>query len=123
MEKHVTLAGMIRIGWGVLGLMGGLFAVLVLITVGFSVREPEATPILLVVALVVGLTSFVFAIPGIIGGIGLIRYKNWARYLVMVLSVIDLFNVPVGTIAGGYTLWVLLHDETLALFTDSQVAE
>jgi uncharacterized membrane protein (DUF2068 family) len=58
----------------------------------------------------------VFSVPSIVGGIGLIKRWSWARYLVLILSVFSLTNVPVGTATGVYSIWVLMHDETAELF-------
>ena len=42
--------------------------------------------------------------------------KRWARYTIMVLAVLDLFNFGLGTIIGIYSLWALVHEETVAIF-------
>ena len=52
----------------------------------------------------------------IVGGIGLLKGKNWARVLVIFLAVLDLIDFPIGTAIGVYTLWVLLNSETSELF-------
>jgi len=33
-----------------------------------------------------------------------------------VLSILDLFSVPIGTAVGAYSIWVLVRDETAELF-------
>ena len=58
----------------------------------------------------------VVSIPGIIGGIGLLKYKNWARILVLIISAIGLLNVPFGTALGIYSIWTIVQDETIKLF-------
>jgi hypothetical protein len=58
----------------------------------------------------------VLSLPGIIGGIGLLREKEWARILVLILSGFNLFNVPIGTAVGIYSIYVLLQPETVQLF-------
>lgn len=67
-----------------------------------------------------GAALFVFwlciGIPGIITGIGLLKFKRWARILGIVLSAIRLIQIPFGTILGVYGLWVLFSKETEALF-------
>ncbi len=55
-------------------------------------------------------------IPGIITGIGLLKFKPWSRILGIVLSAIRLISFPFGTIVGIYGLWVLFNKETEALF-------
>jgi hypothetical protein len=56
------------------------------------------------------------SILGLVGGIGLLAYKPWARYIVMVVAALGCLNIPIGTLKGVYTLWVLLQDETIKLF-------
>jgi hypothetical protein len=53
---------------------------------------------------------------GLVGGIGLLSFQGWARYLVMIVSAIGCLNIPIGTLAGVYSLWVLLQDEAIRLF-------
>ena len=49
-----------------------------------------------------------FLLPGLIGGIGLLRHRPWARIVIIILSALWLLEIPVGTIFGGFGLWVLL---------------
>jgi hypothetical protein len=53
---------------------------------------------------------------GLVGGIGLLVYKPWARYLVVVISALDCLIIPFGTVKGVYSIWVLVQDETIKLF-------
>jgi zinc-ribbon domain len=45
---------------------------------------------------------------GFFAGWGLLRREPWARLLTLVLSFLALFNIPLGTALGIYSLWVLL---------------
>ena len=56
------------------------------------------------------------SLPGIIGGVGLLKRHPWARILTIVLSVLHLINVPFGTLLSLYGLWVLMARDTEALF-------
>jgi len=47
------------------------------------------------------------AAAGAIAGWGLIERRPWARMLAIVLGVLSLFDFPLGTALGIYTLWVL----------------
>jgi hypothetical protein len=53
---------------------------------------------------------------GLVGGLGLLQFVSWARYLVIVVAIIGLLNIPIGTLKGVYSLWVLFQDETIRLF-------
>jgi hypothetical protein len=56
------------------------------------------------------------SVPGILVGIGLLKYRPWARIVGIVLSILDLIWLPIGTIVGIYGLWVLFSAETERLF-------
>jgi hypothetical protein len=71
---------------------------------------------LTVVGFFVGVFLFILSVPGIIGGIGLFRHKEWARILVLITSALHLLNFPIGTAIGGYSIWVLVKPETIRLF-------
>jgi hypothetical protein len=55
--------------------------------------------------------SVVYFIPGVVGGIGLLRGKASGRVVITILSVLMLLLIPVGTVLGGYTLWLLHRSE------------
>ena len=50
----------------------------------------------------------VLSLPGLITGIGLLKFQPWARIVGLVFGAINLINIPFGTILGVYGLWVLL---------------
>ena len=116
MDKHVTVVGSLHIGYSALGILAGLVLFVLLVGIGFLADDQEALNILTLIASVVGVFLVVTAIPGIIGGIGLLKRQAWARILLLILSVFDLFAIPIGTALGVYTIWVLLQDETEQLF-------
>jgi hypothetical protein len=114
MEQHVTVVGVLRIGFGALGIVAAIIVLLVATivfgaTVGPGVLsgDQEALRILTAIGSGLGLLLsgvalllVLLSVPGIIGGIGLLRLRPWARYLVLILAVFDLFNIPVGSNAG-----------------------
>jgi hypothetical protein len=122
MEQHVKIVAILNIVLGGLGLLLALFVLLFfggLAGVAGSDSSPDAG----VGAAVLGLTGVVafgfiavFSVPGVIGGIGLLKFREWSRILVIVLSALNLISIPFGTALGIYGLWVLTKDETRALF-------
>jgi uncharacterized protein (DUF983 family) len=59
-------------------------------------------------------------VPGLVGGIGLLYSRPWAKSVLWVPSIILLSLVPVGTAIGVYALWVLLNKETHSLLTETE---
>ena len=116
MKQHVTVVAALQIGFGVLKTVIAAVVFLAMLTGGLISGEAEAMAIVTVVGLIVAGFLVLTALPGIVGGIGLLRGKNWARVLVIFLSVLDLIDFPIGTAVGGYSLWVLLNNETSAMF-------
>jgi hypothetical protein len=121
MKKHVSVVAAFRIGFGVLDILIALIVFTILVGTGIITNDRTVLGILTLIAVVVSLLLLVLGIPNIVGGIGLIGFKSWARYLILVLCVLDLFNIPVGTVAGAYGIWVLVQEETVSLFTPKAV--
>jgi hypothetical protein len=118
MKNHVTLVGSIQIGFSVLGLMAAV-AIFVALTFarGFTGDDNAGQMVLRFLSISLPLLIGFLSTVGLVGGIGLLSYKPWARYLVIIVSALGCVNIPFGTIKGVYCLWVLLQDETIKLFT------
>lgn len=116
MEKHVNVVAALHIGLSIIGIVIAMVIGVVLGLVGSFVEDPVANKILPIIATVAIWVVILFSIPGIIAGIGLFKRKEWARILTLILSVIKLMNIPIGTAVGAYSIWVLVQDETTALF-------
>ncbi len=127
MEKHITLVAIFKICFGVLNLILTLIALGVLAGIsggllsagrgGWDVYcgpEGIVALLLIVLPLIVSFFALVSALK-IIGGIGLLKRKAWARILVLILSCVELIDIPVGTAIGIYSIWVLLQEETVKI--------
>jgi hypothetical protein len=117
MKQHVTVVGAANIGCGALGLLLACLSLVILIWLGNVADDTDAARFFDVIAIVAFIFLGVLSVPSIIGGIGLLRGQEWARILVMILSVLNLFNIPIGTAIGVYSIWVLMQPETVELFT------
>jgi uncharacterized membrane protein (DUF2068 family) len=117
MRKHVTVVGSIHIGFGVLDLIGavGLFFLFSFLK---NVVNGEEIPTMLFNFLSVSIPLLVILLGtlSLVGGIGLLAFKPWARYLIIVVSALGCLNIPIGTLKGVYSLWVLLQDDSIKLF-------
>lgn len=117
MRKHVTAVGAIQIAFSVLGLIAA-FVVFFAINFarGFVDNDEIATMVLrfvgTVLPVIIGLASAL----GLVGGIALLSYQPWARILVIIIAALGCLNIPIGTLVGVYSIWVLMQDETVKLF-------
>jgi hypothetical protein len=117
MKKHVTVVGAIQIGFSLLGLIGAL---VIFFALRFALSQigDDDTGQMVVRFLSISLPLLVgfLSTLGLVGGIGLLGFKPWARYIVIVVSALGCLNIPIGTLKGVYSLWVLMQDETVKLF-------
>lgn len=123
MTTHVKVLGVLYIVFSAFGVCAALFLGLGLGIasgiVGTSASVEDAAVALPIIGFAgTALVVFLLAVslPGLITGIGLLKFQPWARILGIVLAVINLINLPFGTVLGIYGLWVLLSKETEALF-------
>ena len=120
MKKHVTAVGAIQISMGSLGLIisAGLF---ILFSNLYEFIPKEDMPefaqkfvsyLFKAIPIVIAALSLI----SLIGGIGLLTYKPWARIMVFIVAIIGCLNIPIGTLIGVYSIWVLMQDDTIKLF-------
>lgn len=105
---HRNLLAVFWIVLGALSLIGGV--VLVIISRFRPWENPWSPPAPDFIAPLlgaIGMALLVFSVLRVLAGVGLLRYQNWARLLAIVLAVVSLVDVPIGTLLGIYTLWVL----------------
>ena len=126
MDTHVKVLGVLYIALSAFGLFAAFFLMVALGLaggiVGAAADAHDAAIALPVIGLAgTALVAFllIVSLPGLIAGVGLLKYRPWARILAIVLSVINLVHIPFGMVIGIYGLWVLLNKQTEALFTGS----
>jgi len=119
MEKHITVVAVLNLVFGTMGMVFGIIALAAISGGGAISRDPTAMRITGIVGPAVGLFFVLTSVPEVIGGIGLLKRRGWARILVMILAVPGLLEIPIGTAVSIYTLWVLLNDKTAQLFAQA----
>ena len=130
MERHVTLVGVLNIAYRSVVILGA--GVLFVLAFGFGrlfeslIRtgsiNPDEVPIEIldivpIVLLIIASGMVLLSVVGIIGAAGVLKHKEWARILLLVISFFSLLRIPLGTLLGVYSIWVLLNKETIRLFT------
>lgn len=117
MGTHIKVVALLNIIRGALGVLGGI-AVLVggtfgSLMSGSMIGAIAGTASSVVASVLISALSAVC----IAAGFGLLNHKPWARIVIIVLSVLGLFNFMIGTIIAVYTLWVMFNVETVRTFS------
>lgn len=119
MKKHVTIVGVLHIVFGGMKLIGAVSLFFLFnYAQSFVPDVREAIMALTIIKTLIPILVGLGGILGVIGGIGLFSYKQWARILTIVVSALNCLSVPIGTAKGVYSIWALLQDETIKLFNE-----
>jgi hypothetical protein len=129
MDTHVKVVGALNVVLGAFGLL--VAAALMLIFGGATwlvgatgdADAVAAIPILGLTGAAISTFLLMLSLPGVVIGIGLLQRRSWARVAGIVISLLNLFNFPFGTMLGVYGLWVLFAKETERVFNTGQHAE
>jgi hypothetical protein len=118
-RAHVNLLGILQLVWGGMGLL--IAASLLLLAAGAAaIARTSGDPL---TAVFTALLFVFFAVAlGAAGwanawtGRAIRGHRSGGRTFALALAVLNLFVLPFGTALGIYSLWVLLHNESRALF-------
>jgi len=117
MKDHVKIIGILWIIYGVFFLALACVALLFFFGVATIPNVEDIEPgALRIIGIIVSSFLGLIALPQIIGGLGLLATREWARILMLVISFISLPNVPFGTFLGVYTMVILFNREAIRLF-------
>ncbi|MEE9553410.1 MAG: hypothetical protein V3W18_03850, partial [candidate division Zixibacteria bacterium] len=105
-----------------IGIVVAIFLFFIIAGAGMISGDEVAMAVTAVVATFLAILILVLSIPGIIGGIFLLKRKEWARILLLIVAFLNLLNIPFGTALGIYTIWALMKDETIQLFKTPESA-
>lgn len=120
MYSHLHLLRVLQVVWGGLGLLLGASTLMLgagAAAIGWTTAGEE---------LAAGITAVVFVVGAVLllgagaanlwAGVALEQRRRHGRMATLVLAVPNLFVLPFGTALGVYAFWVLLHNETRAMF-------
>ncbi|MDE3057940.1 MAG: hypothetical protein KGJ59_08285 [Bacteroidota bacterium] len=52
-----------------------------------------------------------------LGALGMLQWKEWGRKIILVLGAAFVLFIPIGTVVGAYTIWVLTHEKARYYFS------
>ena len=123
LKRRIAAVGWIHLGLAALGMLAGLALFAAIAPWGLLAGDPAAAWVTGTIGTVLGGSLVAVSLPGFIGGLGLLRGRPWARGVAAVVSALLLFQVPIGTVLGAFSLYVLLQDDTRALLEAEAAGE
>ena len=112
------MTGKIRLlAWVYIVLTGAGLLLGTFLCVGFLLSGDKESRALDFVGPMFLMVATFYLVPGLVGGIGLLDGRSWARVVLIILSALILLAIPVGTIFGAFGLWVLLGSEANRVFS------
>lgn len=118
METHIKITGWLNIIFSIMTVLGALCLSAILAGSGLISGDQTAINVLSIISSVAVGMAILFSVPEFIAGIGVLKYKPWARILMIILGIFDLLAFPIilPALFGIYTLWVMFNPETQLLF-------
>ncbi len=118
MNTHVRVISVIDIVLGSVTVLAGVALLIAFLTGAAALSQTSAvTSGVLMGATLFGSTFLIaLGVLGIVVGIKLVELVSWARIAQIIFGVLQLFNFPLGTAFGVYSLWAMLSDEGRELF-------
>ena len=116
MRQHVPILGWCFIVYHAIVAVIGIVIGAIVSGAGAISGEREAVFITGAVGFGIACLLLVLSLPGIVAGIGLLKFRPWARILAIILGALHLLSFPFGTALGVYALVVLLHNEMATVF-------
>lgn len=118
MDRHVRTLGILNM---VYGIVGAVAAIVILIRFGgFSgIYAAFNEDIVGLIAVILVAFQLLIAAPCVLAGFYVRLLQDWARVMLIIVSAINILNVPFGTVIGAYGLWTLMMPETDPLFQNA----
>ncbi len=118
MDSQIRLIGIFWVVLSIFGLLIGLSIAAFLVLGGTLADDETALPVMGAIAIIVMLVFLITYIPGLIGGIGILKHRHWGRILTLVMSFFALLSFPFGTALSIFTMVVLFDSRSLSYFRE-----
>lgn len=119
-QVHIPVVAWLLIALNLIVLLVAAAMLLVVAGVTTLIHDPEMEVFLPAIGMILPALMGALTVPDFIAAIGLLARKRWARILGMVVGFLNLPGFPVGTLVGGYAIYVLMQDNAQAYFEPPQ---
>lgn len=116
MRTHLKVVGIVNLIYSTIGILAAAGVLLGGIFSSLATLNPIVLIVGTVTSALIAVVIGAISVFGLVAGFALLNHQQWARYVIVFVSALRLFRWPWGTLFGGYSIWVLTHDETRRLF-------
>lgn len=116
MRTHIKVVGIVNLIYSAIGILAAAGVLLGGIFSSLATLNPIVLVVGTVTSALIAIVIGAISVFGLIAGFALLNHQQWARYVILFVSALRLFRWPWGTLFGGYSIWVLMHDETRQIF-------
>jgi hypothetical protein len=116
MQVQVPVVAWLLITLNLIVLLVAAALLMVTTSIAGLVRDPEARVILPLVGTILPALMGALTVPDFIAAIGLLARQRWGRILGIVVGFLNLPGFPMGTLVGGYAIYVLMQDSAKSYF-------
>jgi len=115
-RTHIKIVGIVNLVYSAIGILAAAGVLLGGIFSSLATLNPIVLVVGTVTSALIAIVIGAISIFGLLAGFALLNHQQWARYVILFVSALRLFRWPWGTLFGGYSIWVLTHDDTRQLF-------
>ena len=116
LQVHVPVVAWLLIALNSMVLLAALGMFALMMSAAGLVRASEARMILPIIGTIIPMVMVGLTLPDFIAAFGLLARKRWGRILGIVVGVLNLPGFPIGTLIGGYAIFVLMQDAAAGYF-------
>ena len=104
-RTHQKILGAIMIAYSIMNIFAAITVLAAFTFIYDIVHEPDLIPFVAFMGKFISISLLAVAVPAVIGGIGMLKEKEWAQNIVLIVGIIYLIFIPIGTVIGIYSIW------------------
>lgn len=104
-RTHQKILGAVIIAYSIMNIFGAITILAAFSFIFTVIDEPDLIPFLAFMGKFISISMLIVAVPAVIGGFGMLKEKDWAKNIVLIVGIIYLISIPFGTAVGIYAIW------------------
>jgi hypothetical protein len=116
LDRHRQALGILFVVFSALLALVALGVLAVFVLGVRSASDQGGRAMAVVMGIAVTAFLLLLSLPGLIGGLGMLRRRAWSKVVTLIVAVLSLPSFPLGTVLGIYAIWFWLQPNSSRLF-------